>query len=76
MLREIVAYFRPDGRPSLEGLRYFQEQAKLIESQAAHIEALEGKIAAIASISAPSGGTTIDTQARAAITGITNAAGS
>lgn len=76
MLRDIVAYFRPDGRPTIEGLRYFQAQAKLIEAQAARIEALEGKLAAIAEITPPTGGATVDAAARAGIGEIIDAAGS
>lgn len=55
-----IRYFGDDGRPTLEGLRFFNTL----------VDRLDG----IAKVDAPTGGSTIDTQARDAINAIRAAA--
>lgn len=56
-------YVAPDGRLTLEGAQYFGALAR-------RLAAVEGKLAAIAAITAPTGGAITDTEARAAINAI------
>lgn len=63
-----IAYFQPDGRPTIEG-------EKLVLELSGRVAALEAKLAAIAALADPTGGGTVDAQARAAIAAITDAAG-
>lgn len=59
----LTVYVDKAGRLTREGLL-------LLQDQAARIEALETRLAAIAAVAAPTGGTTTDTEARAAISSI------
>lgn len=63
-----IAYATQSGRLTLDGLAYFGALAD-------RLAAAEEKLAAIAALSDPSGGATIDTQARAQIAAILDAAG-
>lgn len=56
-------YFDATGRPTLAGQR-------LLQNTADRLEALEAKLTAIAAITAPTGGATIDAESRAAINSI------
>ncbi|MGB0854385.1 MAG: hypothetical protein ACPGSI_13915 [Pikeienuella sp.] len=67
MINSLVSYFQKDGRPTIRGLEHFKD----IEARLAGAEA---KIAAIAAITKPSGGATVDAQARTAIDAIIDAA--
>lgn len=58
-----IRYVAPDGTFTTEGL-------VLLAGLSARLETLERKMAAIAVIAAPSGGATVDTEARAAISAI------
>ena len=60
-------YVGPDGRLTLEGVQLF-------DSLARRILTLEGKLAAIAEVTGPTGGATTDAEARAAINAIIAAA--
>ena len=63
MINNITRYFNADGTPSLDGIRYFAAlEARVVEAEA--------KLAAIAAVTGPSGGATIDSQARTAINAI------
>ena len=53
----------PDGRPTLAFIQQWQNLQRRVETA-------EAKLTAIADITAPSGGGTIDTQARTAINAI------
>lgn len=58
-----VRYVAPDGSLTIAGLALLQDMdRRLLEADA--------KLAAIAAVVAPSGGATVDAQARAAITAI------
>ncbi len=61
-------YFGADGRPTVTG-------QKLLQDAFDRIEALEAKLSAISAVGAPSGGATVDSEARSAITSVINAAG-
>ena len=61
-------YFDAEGRPTIEG-------QKLLQSYFDQIEALQFKLDAIAAVVAPTGGATIDTEARDAISNIISGAG-
>ena len=61
MINNQIAYFDREGKPTVEGLKYFKN--------------LDAKLAAIAAVTAPSGGGTVDTEARTAISDIITAAG-
>lgn len=64
----LAVYVKADGRLTQEGLMLLQGQARAIAT-------LQAKLAAIAAVVAPSGGATVDAEARAAIAGIIAAAG-
>jgi hypothetical protein len=58
-----IAYISADGRLTAEGMRFFREMG-------GRLSASEARLAAIAAIVAPTGGATIDAEARAAIAAI------
>lgn len=58
-----IAYFRADGRPTIEGEKFFNALAE-------RLNALDAKLAVAAAVADPTGGGTVDTQARAAIVAI------
>lgn len=60
-------YVDANGRLTLEGLQLF-------DSLARRVLTLEGKLAAIAAVTEPTGGATTDAEARAAISAIIGAA--
>lgn len=62
-----IAYFQRDGRPTLEGLKAF-------DALFSRVAVAEGKLAAIADLADPTGGATVDAEARAAIAEILDAA--
>lgn len=68
MINNITSYFNPDGTPTDEGIRFFRALERRVTSS-------EAKLAAIAAITAPAGGATIDSQARTAINAIIAGAG-
>jgi len=57
------AYVTPDGRLTLAG-------AKLFDNISRRLDVAEGKLSAIAAVADPTGGTTQDAEARAAINAI------
>lgn len=61
-------YLRPDGRLTLDGIKLFQ-------SMFDRIGVLEGKLTAIAAVTDPTGGATVDAEARTAIQAIIDEAG-
>ncbi len=61
-------YFDEGGRPTIAGM-------ELLEDMVRRLDDAESKIAAIAAVADPSGGTTVDSEARAAIVSIIGAAG-
>lgn len=63
-----ISYTFPDGRLTIEGLQ-------LLLGYDQRIAAAEAKLAAIAALADPSGGATIDAEARAQIAAILDAAG-
>lgn len=63
-----IRYVDQGGRLTLDGLALLQSLEK-------RVAAAEAKLAAIAALSDPSGGATIDAEARAAIAQILDAAG-
>lgn len=67
MINNLVSYFSPDGTPTDEGLKFF----KALERRLAEAE---GQMAAIAAVTAPAGGATVDAEARTAIDEIIAAA--
>lgn len=67
-LNPFTAYIRPNGTPSSELMR----EAGLLEQRVA---ALEAKLAAMAAVTAPSGGATQDAEARTAINALRAGAG-
>ena len=68
MINNLTSYFKADGTPTVEGLRLLGDLER-------RVKAAEGKLSAIAAITGPSGGGTIDTQARTAINAIIAGAG-
>lgn len=64
----LVVYTKSDGRLTIDGLRLFRDMERRLRDA-------ESKLEAIAAITAPSGGVTIDAQARTAINDILSAAG-
>lgn len=63
MINNLVQYFNPDGTPTTEGLKFFRDmEARLNEA--------EGKLAAIAEVTGPTGGVMVDPEARTAINAI------
>lgn len=60
-------YFAPNGQPTLDGL-------KLLQGMHDEIVTLQNKLDAIAAVTAPSGGATVDSEARAAINAIISGA--
>ena len=68
MINRQVAYFNTDGTPTVRGIEYFQRIEK-------RVVAAEAKLAAIAAITNPAGGATIDAEARTAINAIITGAG-
>lgn len=59
----LAVYVSRDGRLTQDGLMLLQAQGRAIAD-------LQGQLAAIAAVVAPSGGATVDAEARAAIAGI------
>ena len=68
MINNLTSYFNPDGTPTVEGIRFFQDVER-------RIGVAEAKLAAIAAVTGPSGGATIDSQSRTAINAIISGAG-
>jgi hypothetical protein len=62
-INRLVALTEADGTPTIRGVEYFRNLER-------RIAAAEAKLAAIAAITAPTGGATIDSQARTAINAI------
>lgn len=63
MINNITTVTNPDRTPSLDFIREWRElEARVVRAEA--------KLAAIAAITAPAGGATIDSQARTAINAI------
>lgn len=62
-----IQYVRPDGTLTYDGLG-------LLQDMAAQIDDLAAKLAAIAAVTPPAGGGTVDAQARTAIGSIITAA--
>lgn len=67
MITNIVSYFNADGTPTIEGIR-------LIRRMEQRLDAAEAKLAAIAAVTGPAGGATIDAEARTAINAIISGA--
>jgi hypothetical protein len=67
MINNLVSYFNQDGKPTDEGIRYFRAQERRLAE-------LERKLAVIAAITSPTGGATVDSQARTAINAIKSGA--
>lgn len=67
MINNLVQYFNADGTPTVRGLEYFNG----LEGR---VKAAEAKLAAIAAVTDPAGGATIDSQARTAIIAIIDGA--
>ena len=63
-----IQYTGGDGRLTIEGL-------KLLNGLSDRLAEAEGRLAAIAALTDPSGGATIDTEARTSIAAILGAAG-
>jgi hypothetical protein len=63
-----IPYVQGDGRFNIEGL-------KLLNELTARVAALESKLAAIAALADPTGGATVDAEARASIAAVLDAAG-
>ncbi len=59
MINNLTKYVNADGTPTVELIKFGQEVAKL-----------QRQMAAIAAITAPTGGATVDSQARTAINAI------
>ena len=68
MINNITSYFNADGTPTDEGIRLFRRMEQ-------RLNAAEGKLSAIAAVTGPTGGATIDSQARTAINAIISGAG-
>lgn len=67
MISNLVSYFNADGTPNTRGLEYFNGlERRVVDAEA--------KLAAIAAVAAPTGGSTTDTQARTAINAIIDGA--
>lgn len=66
-LSGIEAYVTSDGKLTWEGQRMFQAIIDLVEAS-------EGKLDAVAGVTAPAGGGTVDAEARTAIAAIITAA--
>lgn len=64
----VEQYVRPSGQLTIDGL-------KLLQTMEDRIVTLEAQLAAIAAVTAPSGGATIDAEARTAISAIITGAG-
>jgi hypothetical protein len=62
-LQQGFRYMSPDGSLTMLGLELFGEMQRRIEAQ-------DAKLAAIAAVVAPTGGATVDAEARAAIAAI------
>lgn len=63
-----IVYVRRDGTLTYDGLA-------LLQDLASQVSTLQAKLAAIAAVTAPVGGATVDAQARTAVTAIIAAAG-
>lgn len=63
-----VRYVAADGTLTLDGMRLFG-------AMAADLEAAQGRIAGAAAVAPPSGGATVDAEARAAVAAILGALG-
>ena len=64
----VERYTQSDGRLTPDGQKVLQEMQ-------GRLDALEAKLEAIAAVSAPSGGSTIDAEARTALSAVITAAG-
>jgi hypothetical protein len=69
MVNRVTQYVDKDGRPTLAWL---EESAK----KDARIEALEAVVTAFAAVAKPSGGATVDAEARTAVDALIDAANS
>lgn len=68
MINNLVSYFNADGTPTDEGMKFFR-------ALDARLAGAEGKLTAISQVTGPTGGATVDTEARTAIDDIIAAAG-
>ena len=68
MINNLVSYVNPDGTLTTRGLEYLGDLER-------RIVLAEGKLAAIAAVTDPAGGATIDAEARTAIIAIIDGAG-
>ena len=82
MINAQQQYITPDGRLTIAGLQLFGDLSRRlilaesgITALQGRVDAVEAKLAAIAVVASPTGGTTEDAEARAAIVSIINAAG-
>ena len=64
----VETYVGPDGRLTIDGM-------KILQNAFSRIEDLEAQMAAIGAVTSPSGGATVDAEARTAIDAIITAAG-
>jgi len=67
MINNLVSYFNPDGTPTDEGLKFFRALDQRLVT-------VEAQMAAIAAVAGPTGGATVDSEARTAVDAIISAA--
>lgn len=70
MINNLVSYFKPDGTPTTKGIEEFRQRDAREVALTARVAALEAQLAAIAAVTGPAGGATVDAEARTAIDAI------